>query len=655
MVANCSGAGSAVGPLTIEGTRFRDGQGRSVLLRGVNLGGDCKVPTYPNGHSYLPTDFSDHRTVSFVGRPFPLEEADAHLRRLSGWGFNCLRLLLTWEALEHAGPGEHDEAFLDYFAAICRKAGEHGFYLFIDFHQDVWSRMSGGDGAPGWTWEAAGLDFTKFHAADAAHVMQYRYDHRIGGHQAGYPVMSWAGNYRMPSNGIIWTLFFAGADFAPGAQVSGRNVQHFLQDHYLGSMRAVAERIADLDHVLGFDSLNEPGTGYIGKRLDEPVSRLPGARWTPLAGLAAASGIPQRLAVTSLRGAAAEEITVNEKGVSIWLPGRTDPFRDAGVWDLDELGEARAAAPAWFAERGGRHVDVDAGYMVPFFHRVAETIRSVREDWLIFAEINPIAALMGGQLPDGCPDRTVNASHWYDISALVTKSFTPHGMTHVLTGEVLDGPEAIQASYVAELGRVRAAGERLHGGAPTLIGECGIQYDLNGAEAYRRWAKGERSPDLWAAHETALDLMYNALDALLLSSTQWNYTASNRNDPMVGDGWNQEDLSIWSIDQVDDPSDAQSGGRAIHGFSRPFVRAAQGRLVAQSFDRRTGHFEASIDCDPACGDTEVVLPRAHYPNGLSVWIDGEPVQATREAGILTYRHVERGTFTLSVRPERPPV
>ncbi|HVK78979.1 MAG TPA: cellulase family glycosylhydrolase, partial [Verrucomicrobiae bacterium] len=144
-----------------DGDRFIDADGRHIILRGVNLGGDCKLP-YPDGGTNFPSDFSDHRTVTFVGRPFPLADAEQHFARLRHWGFNTLRLLTTWEAVEHAGPGQYDEAYLDYFAEIARMAGEYGFVVFVDFHQDVWSRMSGGSGAPGWTFEALGLDFTKF-------------------------------------------------------------------------------------------------------------------------------------------------------------------------------------------------------------------------------------------------------------------------------------------------------------------------------------------------------------------------------------------------------------------------------------------------------------------------------------------------------------
>ena len=143
-----------------DGIWLKDDQGRTLLLRGANLSGSTKVPVTPDGATYRQDGFFNGRDVSFVGRPFPLAEADEHFTRLRAWGMTFLRFLITWEAIEHDGPGQYDEAYLDYVRAIIEKAGEYGINVFIDPHQDVWSRMSGGDGAPGWTFEAAGLDFT---------------------------------------------------------------------------------------------------------------------------------------------------------------------------------------------------------------------------------------------------------------------------------------------------------------------------------------------------------------------------------------------------------------------------------------------------------------------------------------------------------------
>jgi len=638
--------------LTIDGTCFRDASGRHVLLRGVNLGGDCKVPVAPNGHTHLPTDFSDHRTASFVGRPFPLAEADSHLERLAHWGFNCLRLLTTWEAVEHAGPGLHDQDYLDYLRAICIAAGRHGFFIFIDFHQDVWSRMTGGDGAPGWTFEAAGLDLTRFHEADAAHVMQHRYDHRLGGRQPAYPQMSWATNYRMPAAAIMWTLFFAGDTFAPHARVGDHSVEAFLQSHYLGAMRAVAERLADLDHVIGFDTLNEPGTGYIGHQLEAPLSRMGGPVWSALDGLAVASGLTRTLPVVPFGTRAATGVqVVNPAQVPIWLPGRSDPFREAGAWDIGPDGAAQALQPDYFAVHLGRRVDAEEDHMAPFFRAVATTVRAVRDDWLIFAEVDPFAASRGGRFPKDCPERTVNASHWYDLACLVTKTFDGERSVNILTGRAREGRQAIEDGYVEELGRIKAIGDALPGGAPTLIGEFGIPFDMNGAEAYGRWANGERTADVWARQTLALDLMYNALDRLLLNSTQWNYTASNRNDPMIGDGWNQEDLSIWSADQKTDPADPadpDSGGRAVAGFCRPFVRAAQGSILHQRFDSTTGRFIAEIAVDARVDrPTEIFVPVSD-PGAVDIQTTGEAI-AWAAPRILAIRASRPGNLVIHLQ------
>jgi hypothetical protein len=133
--------------------------------------------------------------------------------------------------------------------------------------------------------------------------------------------------------------------------------------------------------------------------------------------------------------------------------------------------------------------------------------------------------------------------------------------------------------------------------------------------------------------------MYDALDALQLNSTQWNYTASNRNDLRIGDNWNQEDLSIFSRDQQDDPSDPDSGGRAIAGFCRPFARHVQGRISEVRFDRATGDFVLDFDADPGiAAPTEIFVPGRLYPDDCRIEADGD---------------VSRGSQTIFVHVDRP--
>lgn len=387
--------------LSIRGDRFYDALGREVLLRGVNLGGDSKLPV-PFGGTHHPSDFADHKTVSFVGRPFPLSEATEHFSRLKRWGFNVIRLLVTWEAVEHAGPGIYDHDYLDYFEAIARLAGDFGLYVFIDFHQDAWSRMSGGSGAPGWTFDTVGLDFRKFHDAGAALVMQSAYDYsNPERHQASYPQMSWGTNYRLPANSIMWTLFFGGSWITPEFHVDGLNIQDYLQRHYLGSVNQVARRLAEMDHVIGFDTLNEPSIGWLTRSLTErpDPSRLTlfdsGVYLSPLDGLAVAQGATITVPVISATPFGAQvsgEKTINPDRVRIWKDGRACPFEAAGIYAFSNgLIEAKAEG-AFLAGPGGA-LNVPADVFAPFFRRVSETIRSHRPDWIVFAEVEVMGPL----------------------------------------------------------------------------------------------------------------------------------------------------------------------------------------------------------------------------------------------------------------------
>jgi len=269
----------------LDGIHIRDRDGRYVLLRGCNLGGDSKIPATPPGNP-LSGD------VSFVGRPFPLDEADDHFSRLAGWGFNSLRMVITWEAVEHEGPGIYDEDYLSYLRAILKKAEEYGFAVFIDPHQDVWSRWTGGDGAPRWTLEAVGMDPDTISVTGAAFTIQDQ--------GPSYRPMSWGLNNLRYAAATMSTLFFAGNVFAPGLFVEGVPVQDWLQDHYIDAMRHTARRIKDCDAVIGFGIFNEPHPGFVGlrdlsdhARITAPSGAVPSAFDT----MAAASGFPGKSGV----------------------------------------------------------------------------------------------------------------------------------------------------------------------------------------------------------------------------------------------------------------------------------------------------------------------------------------------------------------------
>jgi len=82
-------------------------------------------------------NFFNADDVSFVGRPFAVNEAGLHFARLKRWGYNTIRYIFTWEAIEHAGPGKYDEDWIEHTINVLRIAKDYGFHVFMDPHQDV--------------------------------------------------------------------------------------------------------------------------------------------------------------------------------------------------------------------------------------------------------------------------------------------------------------------------------------------------------------------------------------------------------------------------------------------------------------------------------------------------------------------------------------
>jgi endoglycosylceramidase len=127
-----AGAHAAADALAVKGGRLVDGQGRTVVLHGVN--------------------------VVYKLAPYAPAFTRADARRLRGWGMNAIRLGVSWKALEPS-RGVVDAGYAARVRKLVRIAGAEGLWVLVDMHQDLWSERFGGEGAPDWATLDDGLPF----------------------------------------------------------------------------------------------------------------------------------------------------------------------------------------------------------------------------------------------------------------------------------------------------------------------------------------------------------------------------------------------------------------------------------------------------------------------------------------------------------------
>ncbi|MEW5742562.1 MAG: cellulase family glycosylhydrolase [Myxococcota bacterium] len=612
----------------LEGHRFVDAAGRTVLLRGVNLAGSSKVPKTPDGATWRRERFFDHRAVSFVGRPFPLQEADAHLERLASWGLTTLRLLVTWEAVEHEGPGRYDGAYLDFLEAVVRRAGERGFVVILDFHQDVWSRFSGGDGAPGWTLEAVGFRLEHLHETGAAFVHSQ--------HDGPMPRMIWPSNAGKLACATMFTLFFGGDLFAPRRRVEGEGAQGYLQRHFLGAVEQVARRLAGLDCVLGYDVLNEPSPGFIGwddlTRPHGPVTV--GVLPSPLEGMALGDGLSLEVDVwkRDLFGPrVVGRASTNPRRLRAWREDAACPWREEGVWDVDSAGKPRLLRPDAFTRVGGRRVDFGRDCYLPFFREAARRLHAISPDVVVFAENEPFRA--PPPVGDVMSGPVAYAPHWYDGVVLFLKRFHSWLGVDAFTERPVFFPGRIRASYRAQLERLGAEARAVMGERALLLGEFGVPFDLHGGEALVTGDFREVS--------RALERSLRAVEDAGVHATLWSYTPDNTH--AHGDGWNGEDLSVFCAED--------GGGRALDALVRPYPRAVPGTVVRYGFDSSTRVFELVFRHDGTDAPAEAFLPARQYPHGVEVRVSDGRVDVDLAAQRLMWWHDARSVeHALRVMP-----
>jgi len=593
-----------------------DNEGRTLILRGVNLGGDAKNPVSPEGGTpgwtLRPESLKNPEGASFVGRPFPLENAESHFERLGQAGFTFLRLVVTWEALEHAGPGQYDEAFIAYLRKILDVAEKKNISVFVDPHQDVWSRWTGGDGAPAWTLEKLGIDLDKIDATGAAITRQrYAEFHGTGRHPEGapFPRMMWPSNYNRYAAATMFSLFFGGRTYAPDLFVDGKNVQDWLQGHYIAAFRHCYRRLKNCAAIAGWGAMNEPYPGFIGhgnmELSENPVMPM-GPRPTPWDAMRAASGYATEVPVYKAGplGRPGREV-FNPDAQMLFREGFTCPWKQAEVW-TDDGGEPRLLRKDHFAMFEGRPANFMKDFHRPFLLRFIETQKEVNENVFFFIEGTP-PGTNTAQHPEWDESESgsttnaniVNAFHWYDGFSLFMKRFNHRFTIDPERARLILGQKNVQAFFNGCLAKgVKWSKDRMSG-APSLLGEFGLAFDMNKRRAF--------SDGNYSMHEKALSMYYDAVDANFLHSTLWNYTADNTN--AYGDGWNDEDLSVFS----------EGKERAVAGWKRPYPMATAGEPVSINWNRKQGIFRYRFKADGGiAAPTIIYLPAERFGPGTKV-------------------------------------
>ena len=579
--------------LRIDGATFRDANNRQVTLHGMNVAGECKYPASPDVPSHTREHFFDGDNVSFVNRPFSLDEARTHFARLRRWGFNTIRYVFTWEAIEHAGPGKYDEEFVAFTIKMLRLAKEYGFYVFMDPHQDVWSRFTGGSGAPMWTIYACGIDPTKLLKTQASLVQN------TWPNPAEFPKMVWATNYQRLAVQTMFTFFFSGREFAPKCIIDGMNIQDYLQEHFANSCKYLAQKIheaGDLEGecVIGYETINEPNKGYYGhpdlanipKEQNLRKSTCPTGFQAMLTG----SGRAVEIEVWdfgSFGPYKASTQLVDPKGTTAWLdPATWDDTKygwkrspewklgeciwaQHGVWDPsnDEL-----LLPQYFAKnpKTGEKLDQETwtnnNYM-DFYKRYRNAIRSAWPESFMLMQPSPfeIPPVIKGT-EEGDDKNMVFASHFYDGITLITKKWNKWwniDVLGVLRGKysapafaIKIGETAIRNCFKDQLSTIRQEAIDNMGVHPSLYTEIGIPYDMDDKYAYKT---GD-----YSSQSAAIDANFYAVEGSGAQGlTWWLYTASNSH--FWGDNWNGEDLSVYSSEDrpLPPPSYAMSNSSKL--------------------------------------------------------------------------------------------
>lgn len=440
----------------------------------------------------------------------------------------------------------------------------------------------------------AGLNPLNFPETNAAIV------HNLYPEPENYPKMIWNTNYQKLAASTLFTLFFAGKSFAPKCIVNGVHVQDYLQSHYIQSLQQVAKAVHEngLENtvVIGYDTMNEPGQGYLPIPHLDQLSKNDtdfkmGLTPTAFQGMLLGSGIPAKVENWEFKWNGPKktsEVIVNPDNVVAWLNPTElgeacDTFgwkRDPswtpgciwalhGVWDKESQ---QLLKPDYFATdpNSGKCTDY-IDYWMKHVHQYVAALRTIHSDTILF--VQPPVLEVPPKIPSTL-ERIVYAPHWYDGLTLVKKKWCSYNVDFINLnrGKYGTGPlrfvralrlgeKAIRQCFADQLKTIQDEGLQNVGNYPCILGEIGIPYDLEVSDSSNtsswlylwNWclsfftqASKISETSINSANSPqnrALDANFNALEKNLLNYTLWNYMSDNTDK--WGDAWNGEDLSIF--------------------------------------------------------------------------------------------------------------
>ena len=431
--------------------------------------------------------------------------------------------------------------------------------------------------------------------------------------------MIWPTNYFKLASATMFTLFWAGERFAPNFMVdddsngSKINIQTYLQRHYTNAMVELLKNLNGLDNIAGIGTMNEPSSGYINvadlsKGFGQSGASSSGAGSkelkyglapTPFQGMCLGEGYKQTVGDYSngimqhVFGKPDHYVLVDPKGKKAWKDEYSNGciWKKAGVWRTNpQTSEPELIIPRYFA-----NVDFGTECYLPFAKKYTEIMRAT---WtgnrlLMFVELPPLEfsstpfpTISNDLLPDA-----VNATHWYDGVTLFTQTWRAHFSVNTHTHKPVLGYRNILKMHVNQLGDIKQLGTEKMDKSPTLIGECGIPYDMIESRSTARKLGGKSKSinfkDTSSKQFEAMNHTLCCLEKNLLSFTLWNYTPDHSDKE--GDIWNGENLSVYSEDEKCGLDEKDSyyiydGLRAAQAFVRPYAQCIAGIPLVNEFD-----------------------------------------------------------------------